>query len=247
MWAKFRKMALAVIAAATVSPASAQFVLTPDGFVNSVDGSGSYVIECPGVSCERLYRALRYCAESYLSGPFTYFSEMEPEAFTVNAKMPKGLLVGYKSLFGGKVYDISFRIRFDVRDGAVSMFVPEVKSMQFGIFKTKYSDVDLDVEADFGFDSKSVSVEMPQQVVSVERLYVSAQYCPVGGNPYPNNAYSSVIFNRKGTVSNSAAKEALEYYFNTLAGTFRECLLHEVAKSNISVIDNILENGTSEE
>lgn len=247
MWAKFRKMALTVIAAATVLPASAQFVLTPDGFVNSSDGSGSYVIECPGVSGKKLYRALRYCAESYLSGPFTYFSEMEPEAFTVNAKMPKGLLVSYKSFLGGKVYDISFRIRFDVMDEAVSMFAPEVKSMQFGIFKETYSDVDLNVEAEFGVDSKSISVEMPQQVISVERLYVSARYCPVGGNPYPNTTSSSVIFNRKGAVTNGAAKKALENYFNTLAGTFRECLIHEVTKSNSSVIDNILENGTSEE
>ena len=197
-----------LVAVVAALPASAQFVLTPQGFVNGVGGTPDrYVIECPGAGQEELFRAVDYYMESQLAGPRTMFHASAPDSFTVNAFV-RGAIADGKPMFR-RMYDMEFRMMFDIRDGMVCVWVPEVKYLGRLVVEEE--------EPDGKPDGPGVGVVVslrPPGKMERQMLFISREASVYGGVPY--DGAGEVIFNRRGRLRKKTAKESLENYFNGL-------------------------------
>ena len=211
---------LPAVAALFVSlPVFPQFVLTPQGFVNAADGtSDCYVIECPGAGQEELFRAVSYFLEVQMAGSRTMFHAAEPDSFSVNAFVRGAVADGARAF--RSLYDMEFRMMFDIRDGQVCVRAPEVKAMRRVTF-----DEEAEPEAPME-PGLTVRIGHRPGKVEVARLFVSRSYVPVGASLYDGSG-GDVIFNRRGKLKRKVAKASLEDYINGLTGALERHLCAE--------------------
>lgn len=204
-WMKFLPAAVALFLSL---PVCGQFTLTPRGFVNTWDkGVGYYVIDCPGRGQEELFRAVSYYLEVQLAGPHTMFHAVEPESFSVNAFVLDAVADGKGAL--RSVYDLEFRMTFDIRDGRVCVWAPEVKSMQY--VRSVGTEAQAEIAGEPGLTIRVGHTPGNMQFV---RLFVSPEYMVLGAPLYDISGYS--IYNKRGKLKRKVAKESLENYFNNL-------------------------------
>lgn len=207
-----KRVAVLLCALACVWSANAQFTLTPTGFVSDNPADADfYLIECPGQGAEDIFRAVAYFMESSFPFPWTQFNAIEPESFTVFTVVPDAVVDGRRPT-AGKVYDMEFRWRVDIRDGMIRLWVPEIGSLS----REKRNTVSFDVGVGIGTES----VELP--VVGRSFIFVSTNYLPGQTRRYRTG--SSAIFNRKGKLKREILKASLEDYFNSMTGSLEKYL-----------------------
>lgn len=199
-----RKFVTLLAAVACWVTAEAQFTLTPSGFVNDKSPKeGYYLIECPGQSADEIFRTVAYFMESSFAFPWTGFNAMEPESFTVTTTVP-GAVVDSKRPSPSDVYDVEFRWRVDIRDGAVKVWAPEVNSLS--------REASSPVSLSLGIGVGTGDIEVPP-VVGRSFMFLSTHYRP--GQTRQYSAGSSAIFNRRGKLKHKILKASLEDYFNS--------------------------------
>lgn len=208
---KYWKYLLVLMAVIVSMPAYSQFRLTEKGLVNSKDKKlGYYTIECPGKDAAELFRAVSYFTEARMAGPWTSFTAAEPDAFAVNAFVPGVIADGKRKV--RSVYDIDFRIMFNISDGKVMVWMPEIKSM--GRMMRFDATENISEETDDG-----VTVKIGRKFPYSKRLmlFVSEKYVSGGSSQYRPG--SSAIYNRHGKLKRRIAKESVEDYFNSFTGS----------------------------
>lgn len=195
---------------AAVPAAQAQFRLTAEGFVNAQDEARSdYVIAVAGADRESLCRRAGFFTQAQFASPDMQFCELPGEAFAVSGVARDRVVL---SGLSGQTFDLAFRMRFEVRDGAVTVCEPVVESMCRLV---------------------EPSATASNAVVPASRalLFVSRDYRGVNVTPWQGNS-SNVIFTPKGDVRNEGAKASLEDFFNDFVAAL-EAYLH----ASLSVTD----------
>lgn len=209
------KTAIALVLFTTLlSPVSAysQFRLTSHGLVNDRNKSTEYyVVECPGMERQELFRTVSYYMESRLNSPWSAFNAVEPDSFTVNAVVP-GAVVDGKS-WSRNAYDLEFHTMIAIRDGLVLIWIPEIISMTC----LKEEAMEGSVASGEAVSGISIRIGPSQENVRVARLFVSEKYIPGKAGQYRSGG--KVIYNKRGKLKNKYAKQSLEDYFNSLVSS----------------------------
>lgn len=179
---------------AAVPAAQAQFRLTADGFVNAQnEARNDYVIKVAGADADRetLCRRAGFFTQAQFASPDMQFCELPGEAFAVSGVARDRVVL---SGLSAQTFDLVFRMRFEVRDGAVTVCEPVVESM-------------------YRLVEPSTTASNAVVPASRAHLFVSRTYRGVNVTPWQGNT-SSVIFNTQGDVRNEGAKASLESFFN---------------------------------
>lgn len=71
---------------------------------------------------EELFRAVSYFLEVQMAGSRTMFHAAEPDSFSVNAFVRGAVADGARAF--RSLYDMEFRMMFDIRDGQVCVRAP---------------------------------------------------------------------------------------------------------------------------
>ncbi len=114
----------AVILLATVS-AKAQFVLTPEGLINSENPDNNYIIyEFNEKSQQELFDAAMSYLFSYYVNPDVVLSSSEPHSITINALSENTIQI-QKKLFA----DITYTISIQIKDNKIRINTPYIVSI----------------------------------------------------------------------------------------------------------------------
>ena len=191
---------------ALVPAAQAQFRLTAEGFVNAEDATRrDYVIEVAGADRATLFRRALFFAQAQFAAPDARFSELPDEAFAVSGVVRDRVVL---SGLSGQAFDLAFRMRFEVRDGAVTVCEPVVETM-------------------YRWVEQSATASNAVVPASRVLLFVSRDYRGVNVTPWQGNS-SNVIFTPRGDVRNEGAKASLETFFNGFVAALEAYLKTEL-------------------
>ena len=116
--------------------ANAQFVLTPNGFVDKNNSEKKFIVfEFEGKTQEQLYNSIIMTAGKTFVSPKDVISKIENKQITLNTIISKCVLADNKFQGG---WDLNISLVFEFKDGKIKIEAPSVNSIT-NIISNKYS------------------------------------------------------------------------------------------------------------